>query len=159
MAERRTSLAKDEHMPDQKQTLLHRYGVARNHFEHARDPLISQQHYDLVKEQEAQKARDEKGSILERPLLPEFRNEAGAGQGQDTPPGSKQVRDEKSSPEYRPPEEMARAQDRKTHQGKMAEDQSLSEKYRAALVERYNREPAQEQDNEHTRDQDYSRGR
>ncbi len=61
MVDRTTSVAKEILTPAQE-AVLEKYGIARHHFDHARDPMISQQLQDLAQE----KAREaERGSIFE----------------------------------------------------------------------------------------------
>lgn len=122
MSERRTSAAKDILTPD-TQRLLETYGVARNHFEHARDPMVSQQHVDLAREQDRDDARAERGSILEKggDTLPEFQPPDRANDNERT--GSKMVQEDRPKNDMRPPEEFAKASDRETFDKKWFEEQ------------------------------------
>lgn len=125
MAERTTSAAKDILTP-REEALLENYGVARNHFEHARDPTISRQHTDLAREAAAQEARDERGSILAEPGArhPEFQKMAQRGEedrGGDQR-DSKMVGNDRPRHDMRPPEEIARPSDRETFDRKWFEE-------------------------------------
>ena len=125
MAERTTSAAKDILTP-REEALLENYGVARNHFEHARDPTISRQHIDLAREAAAQEARDERGSILAEPGArhPEFQQ--ASQRGEDDRGGdqrdSKMVGEDRPRHDMRPPEEIARPSDRETFDRKWFEE-------------------------------------
>lgn len=114
MSERRTSAAKDILTPSE-QSMLETYGVAKNHFEHARDPMISQQHMDLAREQAAEQARAERGGILANggDRLPEY-HPPSQQQGERSQPGSQMVREDQPQHNMRPPEEFARAADRES---------------------------------------------
>lgn len=93
MAERKTSEAKDILTP-REEAILETYGIARNHFEHARDPLISKQHIDLAREEQQREGR---GSVM--------------------------VREDAALPEHRPSDELARAVDRKAFDDRWQEEQ------------------------------------
>jgi len=78
----------------------------------------------------------------------------------DKQSGSQQVKDEKLSPELRPPEDIARAQNAKTHTDKMAQDdrQAKADPKSESALDRYaDQAKAQEQQREQQseRDQDY----
>jgi len=142
MAERRTSAAKDYITRDDK-AILETYGVARNHFEHARDPLISQQHKDLAREQAEVAAREKRGSILERgdALLPEF-NKGGDSVDRE---GSQMVKNDQPRLQPRPPEEIAKPVDREHFDKKWYEELNRA------------REQENDRDKDHENDREPSR--
>ena len=145
MTERRTSAAKDILTP-RETALLDNYGIARNHFEHARDPLISQQHIDNAAEKARQDRLADRGSILDgnSRRLPQVEFEqqnSESGQGETS--GSKMVKDDQPKLENRPPPELAKDSDREAFKEKWLQEQQR----------------AREQDNDRSRDvnRDYER--
>lgn len=146
MAERRTSAAKDLLTP-REEAVLESYGVARNHFEHARDPLISKQHIDLEREAAAREAREQRGSIFTREdaLLPEYNDRATSNDTgrDDQQGGSQMVKNDRPKLDNRPPEDMARPSDRETFDRKWFEESTR----------------AREQNNDRDQDNDREYGR
>ncbi|MEM6933590.1 MAG: hypothetical protein AAF526_08375 [Pseudomonadota bacterium] len=144
MNDRTTSAAKAVLTPDER-SLLESYGVVTSHFEHARDQLISKQHYDLAKEQQNDRAREERGSILANggERLPDFREHTAGGGYQDRDEtGSKMVKEDQPNPQLKPSPEFAAAVDRQAFDQKWFEEQG-----RAARIE-------QAQDKDQNRDND-----
>lgn len=144
MTEKRTTSAAKEYLTPREESLLETYGVARNHFEHARDPTIAQQHIDLAQDKAAEDARAERGSILANggARLPEVNDNAERGKQPDNArDGSKMVQDDRPKLEARPTEDMARAVDKEAFDKKWFEEQHR----------------AREQNNERDQDRGYDR--
>lgn len=146
MAERRTSAAKDILTP-REQAMLETYGVAVNHFDHARDPTISQQLKDMDRQKELEKAREERGSILAdggQFITEPHERPAGVNDNSRDQEGSKMVRDDRPKHDLRPPEEFAKASDRETFDKKWFEEQLRAEQNAPEQDRSYGREPDRE---------------
>lgn len=164
MAKRTTSHAKEIHLDSDKPSPLDRYGVVTSHFEHARDPEVSNTHWEIHEEREAEKAKAaeeaERGSFLDREesLLPTYKDEADRRMGinQDTGISADSVIDRSSQSsgsedgkssgsimveqagakyEMQPPDTReTRQQNAQTHATLMAKDDYLSRSYQEALA-------------------------
>ncbi|MCP4371342.1 MAG: hypothetical protein GY797_24975 [Deltaproteobacteria bacterium] len=132
MAERTTSHAKEVAMESYKASLLDRYGVAKNQFDHARDPMISQQIKDMEREKTESQGR-----------------------------GSMMVKEDMPKSELKPPQEISKEQDNKSFNDKWKREQDGAAKDQRTkdLVERYkDYEPTNQKDERsHERDFDNSR--
>lgn len=120
MADRTTSHAKEVELDSYTASLLERYGVAKNHFDHARDPMISQQIKDMNREKAEAQGR---GSIM--------------------------VREDMPKAELRPPDEIAKEQDNKTFNDKWQREQAEAAKDQRTkdLMDRYkDKEPSNQKD-------------
>lgn len=164
MAKRTTSHAKTVHLESDKPSPLDRYGVVSSHFEHARDPEVSDMHWEVHAEIEAQKAKEaeeaERGSFLDREesLLPTYKDEvsrrmgigrdvevtvghdledefqASASEGESSA-GSMMVEGTGAKYEMQPPDTLeTRKQNAETHATLMAKDDYLSKSYQDALA-------------------------
>ena len=145
MTERRTSAAKDILLPHEK-ALLETYGVMTNHFEHARDPMISEQHKDMAYRQELDKAREERGSILSNggERLPQHHEPDRANDNQPDQAGSKMVKDDRPKQDMRPPEQFAKATDREVFDQKWYEEQLRADAREQERERAPDREPDRE---------------
>lgn len=126
MAERRTSVAKDVLRPD-TQSLLESYGVMTNHFDHARDPTISEQLKDMDRQKELDKAREDRGSILADggQFITSPREQQNASNENDRySEGSEMVKNDRPEHNMRPPEDFAKATDREIFDKKWFEEQA-----------------------------------
>ncbi len=132
MADKTTSHAKDVQLDSYSASLLDRYGVAKNDFDHARDPLISQQIKDMNREK-----TDTQGS------------------------GSKMVKEDKPKAEPKPPKEMAKEQDNKSFNEKWQKEQNEAGKDQRTndLMDRYkdNDPSSRKDDRNHERGLENSR--
>ncbi len=132
MSERKTSHAKEVAMDSYEASLLERYGVAKEHFDHARDPMISKQITKMnLEKQEAQG----RGSIM--------------------------VKADKPKLEYRPPVEISKEQDNKSFNDKWQHEQVEAAKDQRTkdLIERYKDYEPEKQKDERSHDRDIDRGR
>ncbi len=132
MAERTTSHAKEIAMESYKASLLERYGVAKEHFDHARDPLISKQIVNMNREKIEAQGR---GSIM--------------------------VKEDKPKLELRPPEEISKGQNEKSFDDKWQREQVEASKEQRTkdLIERYKDYEPSNQKEEYGPDRDIDRGR
>lgn len=164
MTKRTTSHAKTVHLESDTPSPLDRYGVATSHFEHARDPEVSNMHWEIHEEREAQKAKEaeeaERGSILDREdsLLPTYKDEVdrrmgvnqktensveddledelqNSASGGETSAGSMMVEGAGAKYDMPPPDTLeTRQQNAETHAALMAKDDYLSKSYQQALA-------------------------
>lgn len=155
MSDRPTSLAKSVQLESDADAILQKYGYATKVFDHARDPTISQQLTDV----EAERARTPQTADQ---ILEKYGSlKAAYNTARDADP-SKQEKDQtaevrvsgvmphqgsdmvaQSAPrlEPRPPAEIAAAQDRETHNERVAAD---AQRARAAnaLIQKYRLGPS-----------------
>ncbi len=110
MADKTTSHAKDVQLDSYSASLLDRYGVAKNDFDHARDPMISQQIKDMNQEKTDAQGR-----------------------------GSMMVKEDKPKAELKPPKELAKEQDNKSFNEKWQKEQNEAVKDQRSkdLMDRY----------------------
>ncbi len=133
MADKTTSHSKEVIMDSYQASLLERYGEAKNHFDHARDPMISQQIKDM-------------------------NNEKVDSQGRE----SFMVKEDMPKQQARPSEEFARGQDGKTFDDKWQREQNdaAKDQRHKDLVERYkDYEPSSEQNNDRGNERDFDNSR
>ncbi len=132
MADKTTSHAKDVQLDSYSASLLERYGVAKNHFDHARDPMISQQIKNMNREKTEAQGR-----------------------------GSFMVKDDMPKAELKPPKEISKQQDNKSFDDKWQKEQAEAAKDQRAkdLMDRYkDSEPnPQKDDRNHDRGMENSR--
>lgn len=110
MEDKKTSHAKDVQLDSYSASLLERYGVAKEHFDHARDPMISQQIKDMNREKTEQQGR---GSIM--------------------------VKEDMPKAELKPPEELSKEQDNKSFNERWQREQNEAAKDQRTkdLMDRY----------------------
>ncbi|MCP4366555.1 MAG: hypothetical protein GY797_00350 [Deltaproteobacteria bacterium] len=120
MPDKTTSHAKDVQLDSYSASLLDRYGAAKNDFDHARDPMISQQIKDMNQEKTDAQGR-----------------------------GSKMVKEDKPKPELKPPKELAKEQDNKSFDDKWQREQNEAamDQRTKDLMDRYkDKEPVNQKD-------------
>ncbi len=132
MPERKTSHAKEVAMESYKASLLERYGVAKEHFDHARDPMISKQITKMKRDNLEAQGR---GSIM--------------------------VKEDKPKLENKPPVEISKEQDNKSFNEKWQHEQIEAAKAQRKkdLIERYKDYEPEKQKDERSHDRDIDRGR
>ena len=170
MTKRTTSHAKEIHLESDKPSALDRYGVVTSHFEHARDPEVSNMHWEIHEERQLQKEKEAeeaaKGSFLDREesMLPTYKEEAnrrlgidqatspqtelsaefdrsGSESASDGSGGSQMVEQAGSKNQMQPPDTLeTRLQNAQSHAMRMAKDDYLSKSYQEALVKGPNAE-------------------
>ncbi len=132
MADKTTSHAKEVAMESYKASLLERYGVVKNEFDHARDPMISKQIKDMNREKTESQGR-----------------------------GSFMVKEDMPKSELKPPQEISKEQDNKSFNDKWQREQNEAAKDQRTkdLIERYkDHEPTNQKDDRgHERDFENSR--
>ncbi len=132
MSDRTTSHAKEVNMDSYNASLLERYGVAKNDFDNARDPMISQQSKDM---------NSEKAEVQGR--------------------GSNMVKEDMPKLEPKPPKDISREQDNKTFNDKWQNEQVEASKDQRAkdLAERYKDKEQTNQKDDRGRDNNFENSR